>query len=377
MPANSTRNEAESLLPILEVVRDGTPSRLIGRDAYARLAAVADTLPRHLTTFWGFECRLGLPDPAADILFQTGNNTRGQRLLAGREPSRIDTLCERWSTWRNLRAFAALWSDPDHPFNDHTRNIWLEFDTASTSSVAEAAEGVKQPSLFFGPEAKDLNRTQLFNLVTDVLVALGETDGGYRDTLEAFIASLPDGAELFQVGLMLSRAHEGLRVCVRHLPLEHVPEWLSKLGWNGDTAAIAGLLRDTVPMLHRIALDLTLGENGVAEKLGLECYMVWLEENPEQWRPLLEFARDRQISLPEKSEALLAFPGISRFPADRCNTADGMRYPNIHRKLHHIKLNFVGGKVTEAKAYLAVAHSSVDMTSVRGEGGSGDAWNVV
>ena len=147
----------KTILSILEFVRESLPYSLIDKEGYARLAAVAERLPAEMTTFWGFECRLGQSDAKADILFQTINKSQGQRLLAGHTPSPLDIICDRWPAWRRLRTFAGLWSDPNHPLHAYIHNIWLEFDTASTSSVTQVTDVIAKPSIFFGPKAKALD----------------------------------------------------------------------------------------------------------------------------------------------------------------------------------------------------------------------------
>jgi len=353
-------------LTILESVRESLPPSLIDQEGYARLAAVAEQLPVEITTFWGLECRVGQSDAKADILFQTINQSQGQRLLAGHTPSLLDIICDRWPAWRRLRTFSGRWSDPNHPFHAHIRNVWLEFDTSSMSSSNGVKDVIEHPSIFFGPAINSYN-TQLFSLLMDVLGALGEKEPKFDKSLKSFIALLPNGSQLFQTGLMLSRSNEGLRVCVKQISSECIPDWLSEIAWDGDTHAMARFLSKIAPLVQTIAVDVDLTEKGIGGKIGLECYMDWLKDDTAQWQPLLDFIEKKGLCLPLKREGLLAFPGISRSPLSQRMTSDGILFSNLYRKIHHIKLNFLDSDIVEAKAYLSLSSPGIHLDRVLGK----------
>ena len=350
----------ERLFSILELVRPSLPSALIDDEGYARLAAIAKMLPAEMTTFWGFECRLGEPEAKADLLFETHKHSRGLRLLAGQTPSALDSLCEQWPAWRHLRRFAAQWAEPEHLFREAIRNIWLEFDIAALAPGAQFAEAVRQPCIFFGPEAKTLEKDRLLRVVLEALGALGESNAG-RFRLQTFIARLPEGAQLFQVGRMLSRMNQGLRVCVNTVPPETIPAWLAALNWDGDSRALERLLRPITPMLKTTAIDLNLLNGRPAEKIGLECYMDWLEDDPAQWNPLFDLIETRDLCLPRKRQGLLDFPGVTRSPILQRLSGDGVMHLHLFRKIHHLKFTISGGQVVEAKAYLALSRPGVHL----------------
>lgn len=363
---------SESVFSILELARESLPSSLFDEEGYAHLATIAQMFPEELTTFWGFECRLGEPEAKADILFETKKQSRGLSLLAGHTPSSLDTFCEQWPTWQSLRTFAKHWADPDHLFYNSIRNIWLEFDAAAVASSTQVAEVIRQPCIFFGPEAKAHEKDQLLSVVLDALAALGETNLG-RSSLQPFIAALPDGAQLFQVGLMLARVNPGMRVCVNKLIPEEIPEWLSKLNWSGDTQTLERLLQKITPLLNTMAVDLNLLKDRPAEKIGLECYMDWLVDDSKQWIPLLDFIEELNLCLPQKRQGFLNFPGITQNPPHKRLSDGGVLYLNLFRKIHHIKLSLAEGQVVEAKAYLALSRPGIYFgNSLNGD--LRDAW---
>jgi hypothetical protein len=249
--------------------------------------------------------------------------------------------------------------------------------------MPNGAELIRQPCIFFSPDAKSVGKERLFNVILDTIAVLGGTSGQVCETLRAFLASLPEGARLFQIGLMLSRGNHGLRACVNHLDLEAIPGWLSELRWQGDTRAFAALLQRIAPLVRSTALGVTLTEAGLAEKIGLECYMNLLEEDSKQWIPLLDFLDELGLCLPQKRQGLLEFPGISRSPAERRKSADGIFYLNTFRKIHHLKLSIHVDRIVEAKAYLALRRPGVrfdkilaELSGPTGFESSEDAWLV-
>ncbi len=352
---------SESMLLVLEQCRESLPAALIDGDGYSHLAAVADRLPVDLSTFWGFECRLGEAEARTDILFEVRKQTRGRFLRAGHHPSMLDEMCAQWPAWQYLRKFAEQWADPEHEFSTYIRNIWLEFDTAKVSKHDQIDKVLKHPCIFFGPDVRTIvGKQQAFPIIDDALAVLGFKNTEYSD-LEFFMKTLPDDAHVFQVGLMLGRSNPGLRVCLFRLVPEDIADWLSRLNWKGDTKALEELLAKLTPMLDTFALDLNLMNDGPSEKIGLECYMDWQDKDSSQWIPLLDFIAEKNLCLPEKREGVLAYPGADPVPESWKNRYKGVIYLKIFRQIHHIKLSIEHGTLTEAKVYLALNHPGLDL----------------
>lgn len=364
----------KSLIAVLELAGAAIPESLIDKDGYIPLSFIAEKLPFEMTSFWGFECRLGEPAAKVDILFEIKKQSRGSSLLAGRISSELDMLCSEYPAWKSLRNFAGLWVDPDHEFSTHVRNIWLEFDTASVLDHSQMNEVLRQPCIFFGPDAETLEKRQTSRLICDALAALDAPDSG-RCGLEEFIKSLPENARIFQVGLMLARPNPGLRICVYRLTAEDVPVWLTGLNWPGDTVMIGNLLKKLPPGLDAFAVDLNLMTDGPGEKIGIECYMDWLEDDPEQWLPMLDLIEEGNLCLPVKRQGLMNFQGSTRVPDDWHRLSEGIVYSRLFRKIHHIKLSISSGQLKEAKAYLALNHPGIDLNTMYKKR-AGGAWLV-
>lgn len=364
----------KSLLSVLELVKPSLPGSLIDAEGYALLAHAAERLPFELATFWGFECRLGEARATMDILFEIKRESQGRHILAGALPSTLDAMCAQWPAWENLRRFAALWADPQHAFSTQIRNIWLEFDTASAGQSLEMTDILSHPCIFFGPDSKTLKKEQDARLICDALRAI-DNPAFDQDALDALIARLPEESRVFQVGIMLSRPNPGLRVCVGSLAAEEIPVWLHAVGWQGQMDMVANLLRQFPAGLEPFALNVNLMPDGPAEKIGLECYMNWLENDPKQWDPFLNMITAMRLCLPSKHQGILDFQGVTSFSKDYQQLPDGIVYPFLHRKLHHIKLTLMAAQVTEAKAYLALSHPGLNSKAIFSKN-AGGAWLV-
>lgn len=368
----------DRLLIDLQLVREAIPSTLVDEQGYQRLAVVAENLPVALTTFWGLECRLGEEVAAADILCEIKNGFLGQKLLAGSIPSTVDRLCERWPAWQNLRNMAQLWTEQTHIFNTGIRNIWLEFDTAALSAADDVIQLIGNPCIFFGP--KPLSQAQLIQIIQEVLVVLGRQDlltNGNRN----FISTIPDEVHLFQIGLMMGRQEQGLRVCINGPPPEAIAGMLDHLQWQGNINSMAQTIKKLSFLVQAMAICLDVVDGKAVEKIGIECYMDWSLEKSEQWIPLLDFMEDANLCICKKRRGLLAFPGITITPFDERLYADGMINLNLFRRIHHVKISAAHDRLVEAKAYLALARPRVSLNHrasncANAEFSGHDSWYV-
>jgi len=353
-----------SLAAVLDRVRDSLSNHLLGAEGYAALAAVASSLPEEITTFWGLECRLGDQAARADLLLETRRDSRGQELLAG--GSQLDPLCRASPTWAAVRRFSRAWSEAERPFAPFVRNLWLEFDTAATASREAARQALLSPCVFLGPSPGNLAAAELAGLLADALPLLHPT-GSPVDLAPLSRMPLAGGC-LFQVGLMLSRSDLGCRLCFRDLSLDDVPAWLTSGGWRGDEPSLRRVVRTLAPLTRSVAVDLSVSAAGLDERIGLECYMEWLKDDPQQWVPLLDQLEAERLLLPAKREGLLAFPGVTPFAREERHSA-GVTYTNLFRRIHHLKLTVGAAGIEQAKAYLALSRPALRWTEAESRSG--------
>jgi hypothetical protein len=359
-----------SLTDVLDDIEPSLPESLFGEECRAQMRCVAARLPIQLSSFWGFECRLGEPEPLSDILFEIKKEACGPALLAGEISSAIDELCEVYPVWKNLRVLARNWLNLDHPWNRDIHNLWLEMDLAG----ADAERVLRQPNIFFGPEPKTSNE-RTFDLIGE-LMSLFERPASQARALRKFFDDLPEGARIFQIGFMLDRADDvGMRLCVDKvvskagMDIGKILTWLARLRSATRTAEAGAAeiesLRKIFEVVFPLCRDLNFGfnlmEEGVDDVFGVECYEEWLDDDPKQWHPLLEALTRAGLCLPEKAQGVKDYVGITASPL-RKRITGGVVYLNTYRKIHHLKLTLSRGTLTQAKAYLAVSRPGLALS---------------
>jgi hypothetical protein len=218
-------------------------------------------------------------------------------------------------------------------------------------------------------------------------VAYERVVDGYRATAEKAIGLL-SGSELaprklqmlsdcfralssvehvLQVGLMLSRGAEAVRLCIKLRSVERIVEYLAKVGWPGSEADVLGVLEPIASLVDYVCLDIDVGET-VYRKIGLECYFGGNKQprTEPRWSLFLDSLVRDGLCTADKRDALLAYPGYVD------ENAEGIPWPRALRRasqlfggrslstfirsLHHVKLVYQPGERLEAKAYLAVIH---------------------
>jgi hypothetical protein len=343
---------------------------------------VAERLPVRLSSFWGFECRLGETEPFSDILFEIRKETSGPALMAGEPPSALDRLCETYTAWEKFRFLARDWINPGHPWNRDIRNLWLEMDLTG----ADAESVLRRPNIFFGPEPETPNE-RIFELIEE-LAFMFQRPVSQTCALRKFIDCLPDGARIFQIGFMLSRPDDvGMRLCVDKTATEpeKILRWLARLRPTMDTAEAESLrkaLEAVFPLCRDVNFGFNLTEDGVDDALGVECYEDWINEDTAQWRPLLDEITRARLCLPEKAQGVRDYAGITASPLHK-RIDRGIIFLNTYRKIHHLKLTLLRGTLTQAKAYLAVSRPGLPLSlfgrpdaTYEADKKAGQAWSV-
>ena len=347
---------------------------MISPSAFCDIASVARVLPATLAyNTLGFECRLAEMAPRADFSVLAGASY-GRESLAGLHPT--STLPARLMTdpkWRRVADFAVRWSDPSSALYRAVDNVWLEFD------VDGAPAAIPIPSVFFGlqPGGQEGARgvayePNLDGYITTIETVIQLLSGSAlatrkRQMLSDCFRALSSVERVFQVGLMLSRGAEALRLCIKMRSVERIVEYLAKVGWPGSEAEVLGILEPIASLVDYVCLDIDIGET-VHRKIGLECYFDGNKQprTEPRWGVFLDSLVRDGLCTADKRDALLAYPGYVD------ENAEGIPWPRALRRasqlfggrslstfirsLHHVKVVYQPGEGLEAKAYLAVIH---------------------
>ncbi|HEY7062215.1 MAG TPA: hypothetical protein VII06_12115 [Chloroflexota bacterium] len=353
------------LAEVLQPLDGAIPSSLVSSASLAAIAATVRALPSELTHHFGFECALNDPAPTADFALSM-TPEEGEQALLGREALPADYLTH--PVWSRIRQFGALWAERGSPLNGHVRNLYLEFDLRDASP-----SDVSVPSAFFAPyqgitrgQADDDGLSEPWVLDPAIPVLRGAAlPLPTARALMGCVAALPAGAFVFQVGLMLARPVDAVRLCVRGLAFTDLPGLLGRVGWPGNWDEARAALAPYAALATDTALHLDVGSE-VYPRIGLECYLG--VPGGGDWSPtataFLDSLVDAGLCVSAKRDGLLAWPGEQRVPADivalppnvsaKARLLSRAGFTMYRREMNHVKLSYTPGRPLEGKAYVGV-----------------------
>ena len=313
---------------------------LVSSAAFSDIRAIARELPPARGVC--FEWRLGEAAATADfsVCLDGALNTLAERSASAKPKEMIVTS----PPWQHLRAFCVGWSDS--ALVRQTSNIWLEFDISGQSVP------ILKPSVFFG-----MNRIKDRQRVAEAGLALlrgGPLPTQLARTLSVCFSALPTNARVFQVGVMSSRKHTPIRLCVLGITRGQLPDYLQAIDWPGSTEDVQDVLHSISDHLHVLAVDFDLDSSvgGISPRLGIECYVgreYSLVNTHPNWELFLEQLVGLGLCLPSERDALLAWPGYA---------LQDVVLPSIFlRGLNHIKVMWEPPGIVYAKAYLRFVHA--------------------
>jgi len=351
----------------------GFPPGLFSADGLARITTIADQLSGHLTSTFGFEIELGRPPGTADFALAVTALHGGREILAGASPADPPLPGAHDGDWGLIAALSRAWSVPGSALDLELHNLALEFD------LPEGSQGAPAPNVFLGartgvlpPKAGHPGQMELplvgsaAWLVDDALPLLGRRlPRAQRDSLFRCFEALPQGSRAFQVGVMLARPIDALRVCVIGLDHRRVTDYLGRIGWPGDLIELDSLVGPLAAGSDSVVLDVDVGER-VVPSLGIECF-AGEDGDPglaDRWARFLDPVVQAGLCLPERRQALLDWPLVIReseaagWPPhlrQASGFVGGEVEGSLVRAINHVKLGWAPGRV-QAKAYLRVQH---------------------
>lgn len=360
-----------ALSEYIRLIQAHLPIALIDEAQWSKILAISDIIPSAVTTFFGFECRLGVADAKADFLFCADATEAGRRVLAANSYG-IDLPQKLLDhpVWQNLHRFSTNWESEASVLHKQVRNVWLEFDTATFSS-----DSIPVPSCFFGPEpmfaTPALHHKHPHAAIWEVALPLllgRQLPQPIEQSLLRCLENLPENAYIFQIGLMLARKCDTVRLCIRNIAPDAIIDYLMGLNWCGNLQTLQALLKNVAAVTDRIDLDIDVSDR-IHPKIGLECYLLKQPKFDDRWNTFLNALVLQGHCLLQKRQALLEYPGYIRqrmastfWPSD-IRKLGGLLGPSyewvIFKGLHHIKLVYQDAQVKEAKAYLYTSRSLV------------------
>lgn len=361
LPLNSL---ARHLAPLTKSV----PPALVSPESFTQMLVVAETLPGEFArSTMGIECRLGDGKQDADLLIQATGDS-GRKALAVLP----DEGAYNHFIWRRVRSLARASIDPQHVLYGGIDKVWLEFDAAALSSALPASP---LPSVFFGfsdcvaPARGRHLRSAVDRHLEITLAALQLLLERPLSTelvadLSTYFHIRSSDLQVFQVGLMLARQKDAIRLCLRSRSPECLLPYVEAVGRTEDRNQIAAWVDRLSGRIAYLCLNLDVGPDASA-KIGIECHLreAGAPGGPANWQPLLDELALEGCITGEKRAALRVSDG--NIDANRSGDA----WPEPLREiasiigsrsecmcvwaLHHIKIVLHEGRA-EAKAYFAI-----------------------
>lgn len=329
-----------SLADYLQTVTPHLPPALVAPAVWQQIQSVARALPP--AAMIGFESALASPEATADFAIGLTARTQSRELFAGH----LSSVDARGSFaapgWERFGAFAAAWADPGSPLYATMGTVWLEWD------MQGSAPEIPAPNVLFGVQARD-ERQALMERGLQCLMGR-PLSPPVRNQLQRCFEALPPWTNIFQVGAMLARQVDGLRVCVYPITVEQAGAYLAELDWRGDVEDAVRALAPFGRFATRMALAIDIGA-GVGPRIGLECYMEE-QRRPEanaSWIGLLDELVAHGLCTPARRAALLGWPGVQQ-------SSQFIWMRTFTRGLNHLKLVYRPGRSLEAKAYWGFVH---------------------
>lgn len=339
---------------------------LFSKEVFTAIEQVATTFPDDICDFFGFECRLGEGTQGSD--FALNLTAKGGEALANllALDGGIPDLQE--SPWQRVSDFWRAWGETNEtPFAD-AGCVWLEFDIESLQ-LNRVAPGL----ILFGywldtNEIKTTVHRPLSWLVGTALPILrGEAlHPDLERNLLRCIEQASAYTDYFQIGAMISRKVDAVRLCLFKIKPSQIFDYLSTIGRSSAAEKLEEAIADYSSVVDYLCLHIDIGREGIYPRLGLELLYDDLDpwkrqpDREPRWYQLLERLVEGGICTPSKRDALLAWPGFSR---SESATHRGV----LLRGLQHIKLVWTPDGKLEAKAYFGAGFTPQPLDSLLGE----------
>jgi len=350
---------------LLSTIESSIPETLISSENLREMQRLASFFTASITSFFGFESRLTSAEAHADYLFAVSSLREERDALANL--IRKKTLPEKFMNipeWQNICRFVLEWADPDSLLYQNVLGMWFEFDMVENSSETPI------PCIFLHTiplritTEEDTEKISWLTKYALPLVAGKEIPEKIEQNLFRTIQQLPKDALVMDAGVMLSRLTSGVRLLIARMHPDQIIPYLTALGWSEDDQ-LSKLVKDLEKQVSRLVLHITITENGIDQKIGLECSFAPDKYHLEtRWQSFFNYLVKKGLCLPEKKDALLEFIGVDQEDTKR-NFDTAVYRPIVKfenndcsralvRYISHIKLVYEPDHGLSAKAYPGV-----------------------
>lgn len=342
------------------------PENLISNQNLFEIKKLSDYFIEDLTSFQIFESRLNSYDNQSDYCFAISSKNGERETLSdllsnGKLPKRF----LKNSAWENLRNFTREWINPNSILYENIIGLWFEFDTASTIPETPIPSIFIQPRSNYAITGDFASQHYWITNISMQLLKGKPLSPNVEKKINECLNKLPGDSSLFQIGTMLSRNDDEIRIVIKRIRPEEIIPYLESIGWSdNEKEELSIILDDIKRVITRFVLHISVGEH-INPKIGIECsfYPDKYHQEP-GWGKFLEYLQEKELCNNVKYSALLEFSGIE--PQEYNKNFDSSDFmPSVMisnektnsaliRYISHIKLVYSPDKPTVAKAYPAV-----------------------
>jgi hypothetical protein len=355
----------QTLDSYFEILDPHIKPSLISAEYVSAIRRVAGLFPTFVPNVFGFESRLNNNSSRTD--FAINMTAKGSELLAWKlfDQSQPEVFRQD-ERWKRVSHFFQEWGKTNSsPFAD-ANSVWLEFDM-DRLSAAQLVPSVVLFAYWLDSFNSKMVVQRPLNWLTGTILPIlrGAALPDYleRNFLQCIELAMP--SLYFQVGSMLSRNIDVLRLCIFNITGDEITSFLSRIGVEECLAEIEQALADFAGLVDSLCLHMDIGEV-IYPRIGIELLYdnlhPWKRQpNKEtRWFQLFDKLVERGLCTPEKQEALLAWTGYvpitqSSGGQELNSMSDGL----LLRGLQHIKLVFSPNQPPEAKAYFGAGFNPI------------------
>ena len=329
----------------LNMFSPNLPQGLFSTETSTALGAIASLFPFDIAQNFGFESHLGSNEADCDFFLQINKNSLGAAILAGTSRvSALSPLLLSQPMWQKIALLFKTWNTTSSRLSEEVEGFWLEFDYKGSSynltpniffKISE--DNASDRTAQWGTSIHVLN--EIYNILFDI-----PFHGNLGENLKRCFNALPEGAGIFQVGFMIPRQKEAVRLVIVDMIPDSLEKYLREIDWKGEIDVVKDLIKSLSDKFNFFVYNLNIGEK-IHPFLGIEMFFnnkVQPGFN-DQWNVAFDFLESEKLLTHEKREALIAFCGVRTVPHI---------YPIRYiRGISHLKLVCKRNKPVECKSY--------------------------
>ncbi len=270
--------------------------------------------------------------------------------------------------WQKLCFFSELWTTSGTIVHQIVEDIWLEID------LDQDIHNLQIPCYFLTLKTEVLkkqnNIDQKVAQILKIISLLNDHNALHESKIHLFkhcLENLPDSSSITQIGVMLSRGQDKIRINIEKLHGQEIANYLSKIINTPVDQELQKVISIFTPLSDRIILTFDLENETIGKRIGLECFLNQQPKKEPRWHEFLDILVKKNCCTPEKKEFLLNWTGLTQkkdiqtpWPKNLKQLEPWMEKDIISvffRTINHLKLVYQPPLNLEAKAYLGFGHS--------------------